>query len=336
MSYLIDGLQYSNWSEKIFRQIRAGGVDAVHVTLVYHENFRETVANIERWNRWFERWPDMIFQGFTAQDIAIARATGRTAVFFGAQNPSCIEDDIGLVEVLHRLGLRFMQLTYNNQSLLATGCYEAEDTGLTRMGREVVTEMNRVGMVVDMSHSAERSTLAAVEHSSRPITITHANPTFWHPARRNKSDTVIGALAQTGGMLGFSLYPHHLNGGSACSVEDFCIMIARTAERFGTHFLGIGTDLCQDQPDSVVEWMRMGRWTKAVEYGEGSKDAPGFPAMPGWFRDNRDFCNISTGLSAVGFSAAEVEAIMGGNWARFFAASFSGAVHVASAKGTAE
>jgi microsomal dipeptidase-like Zn-dependent dipeptidase len=336
MSYLIDGLQYSNWSEKIFRQIRAGGVDAVHVTLVYHENFRETVANIERWNRWFERWPEMIFQGFTAQDIATARATGRTAVFFGAQNPSCIEDDIGLVEVLHRLGLRFMQLTYNNQSLLATGCYEAEDTGLTRMGREVVTEMNRVGMVVDMSHSAERSTLAAVEHSSRPITITHANPTFWHPARRNKSDTVIGALAQTGGMLGFSLYPHHLNGGSACSVKDFCTMIARTAERFGTHFLGIGTDLCQDQPDSVVEWMRMGRWTKAVEYGEGSKDAPGFPAMPGWFRDNRDFCNISTGLSVVGFSAAEVEAIMGGNWARFFAASFSGAAHVASAKGTAE
>ena len=336
MSYLIDGLQYSNWSEKIFRQIRAGGVDAVHVTLVYHENFRETVANIERWNRWFERWPELIFQGFTAQDIAIARATGRTAVFFGAQNPSCMEDDIGLVEVLHRLGLRFMQLTYNNQSLLATGCYEAEDTGLTRMGREVVTEMNRVGMVVDMSHSAERSTLAAVEHSSRPITITHANPTFWHPARRNKSDTVIGALAQTGGMLGFSLYPHHLNGGSACSVEDFCTMIARTAERFGTHFLGIGTDLCQDQPDSVVEWMRMGRWTKAVEYGEGSKDAPGFPAMPGWFRDNRDFCNISTGLSVVGFSAAEVEAIMGGNWARFFAASFSGAAHVASAKGTAE
>jgi microsomal dipeptidase-like Zn-dependent dipeptidase len=187
-----------------------------------------------------------------------------------------------------------------------------------------------------MSHSAERSTLAAVEHSSRPITITHANPTFWHPARRNKSDTVISALAQTGGMLGFSLYPHHLNSGSACSLEDFCTMIARTAERFGTHFLGIGTDLCQDQPDSVVEWMRMGRWTKAVEYGEGSKDAAGFPAMPGWFRDNRDFCNISTGLSAVGFSAAEVEAIMGGNWARFFAASFSGAVHVASAKGTAE
>lgn len=336
MSYLIDGLQYSNWSEAIFHELRAGGVDAVHVTLVYHENFRETVANIERWNRWFERWPDLIFQGFSADDIATARATGRTAIFFGAQNPSCIEDDIGLVEVLHRLGLRFMQLSYNNQSLLATGCYETEDTGLTRMGREVVAEMNRIGMVVDMSHSGERSTLAAIEHSARPIAITHANPAIWHPARRNKSDTVIGALAETGGMLGFSLYPHHLAGGSACRIEDFCTMIARTAERFGTHFIGIGTDLCQNQPDSVVEWMRTGRWTKAIDYGEGSKDAPGFPAMPGWFRDNRDFRNIADGLRVAGFSTPEVEAIMGGNWARFFAASFGAAAPGTVAKGAAE
>ena len=322
MTYLIDGLQYANWSERIFRQMREGGVDAVHVTLVYHENFRETVANIERWNRWFESWPDLIFQGFTADDIATARATGRTAIFFGAQNPSCIEDDIGLVEVLHRLGLRFMQLTYNNQSLLATGCYEAQDTGLTRMGREVVAEMNRVGMVIDMSHSAEGSTLAAVEHSARPIAITHANPADWHPARRNKSQAVIAALAETGGMLGFSLYPHHLKDGSACQLTEFCAMIARMAERHGTACLGIGTDLCQDQPDSVVEWMRTGRWTKTVDYGEGSKDAAGFPPMPGWFGDNRDFSNIAAGLRAVGFDKDEVAAIMGGNWARFFAAAF--------------
>lgn len=325
MSLLIDGLQYCNWSEKIFRQLRAGGVDAVHVTVTYHEGFRETVAVLERWNRWFERHPDLIFQGFAADDLTRARATGRTAVFFGAQNPSCIEDDIGLVQVLHQLGLRFMQLSYNNQSLLATGCYEDQDTGLTRMGREVVAEMNRVGMVVDMSHSGERSTLAAVEHSARPIAVTHANPADWHPARRNKSDAVIMALAQTGGILGFSLYPHHLKGGSNCDLGDFCTMIARIAERHGTDFLGIGTDLCQDQPDSVVEWMRTGRWTKAIDYGEGSREAAGFPAMPGWFRDSRDFGNLRKGLSETGFSDAEAAAIMGGNWARFFATSFGAA-----------
>ena len=289
MTPVIDALQYANWSEKIFRQMREGGVDAVHVTITYHENFRETVLNIEAWNRLFERHSDLIFQGFTAEDLNRARQTGRTAIFFGSQNPSCIEDDIGLVEVLHRLGLRFMQLTYNNQSLLATGCYEVEDTGLTRMGREVVAEMNRVGLVIDMSHSGERSTLDAIAHSTRPIAITHANPAAWHPALRNKSDRVLRALTESGGMLGFSLYPHHLKGAGGCTLQTFCDMIARTAETYGVSHLGIGSDLCQDQPDSVVEWMRTGRWTKTVDFGEGRAEARGFPPVPDWLAGNADF-----------------------------------------------
>ena len=322
MSPLIDGLQYANWSEKVFAQMRAGGVDAVHVTITYHETFRETVANIECWNRWFERFPHLIFQGFTAADVGLARATGRTAIYFGSQNPSCIGDDIGLVEVMHRLGLRFMQLSYNNQSLLATGCHEARDAGLTRMGRAVVAEMNRVGMVIAMSHAAERSTLDAIAHSTRPVAISHANPASWHQALRNKSATVLRVLAESGGMLGLSLYPHHLNGGSACKMQDFCQMVARTADLTGIGALGIGSDLCQDQPDAVVEWMRNGRWTKAVDYGEASATAPGFPAMPDWFQDNRDFGTLRQGLADVGMTAAEVAAVMGGNWQEFFARSF--------------
>jgi membrane dipeptidase len=320
----IDNLQYANWSEKVFRQMRAGGLDAVHVTIAYHENFRETVLNVEAWNRRFERFPDLVFQGRTAQDVRLARETGRTAIFFGFQNPSPIEDDIGLVEIWHGLGARFMQLTYNNQSLLATGCYEARDSGITRMGREVIAEMNRVGMVIDMSHSAEGSTLEAIELSSRPIAITHANPAFWHKALRNKSDEVLRALAESGGMLGFSLYAHHLKGGSDCRIADFAEMIARTADMIGVDALGIGSDLCQDQPDSVVTWMRNGRWTKTLDYGEGSAQAAGFPAQPDWFRDNRDFGNLAAALADAGFDAGEVDAIMGGNWLRFYEASFGG------------
>ncbi|MEM9267860.1 MAG: membrane dipeptidase [Pseudomonadota bacterium] len=318
----IDGLQYCNWSEKIFRQMREGAVDAVHVTIAYHETFRETVLNIEQWNRWFEEHPDLILKGHTARDIDLARQTGRTAIFFGFQNPSPIEDDIGLVEIVHSLGARFMQLSYNNQSLLATGCYEAEDPGLTRMGRQVIKEMNRVGLIVDMSHSADRSTIEAAELSERPIAITHANPHAWHPARRNKSDAVIRAVTSNGGMLGFSLYPHHLAGGTQCSLQSFCEMIARTADQFGTEHLGIGSDLCQDQPDTVVEWMRTGRWSKEVDFGEGSASAPGFPAVPDWFQDNRDFGSIEQGLRSVGMNADEVAAVLGGNWYRFFGQSF--------------
>lgn len=318
----IDGLQYAAWSEKVFRQMRQGGVDAVHVTIAYHETFRETVANIERWNLWFERFPDLIVQARTGDDVRKARKEGRTAIIFGFQNPSPIEDDIGLVEVLHTLGARFMQLSYNNQSLLATGCYEAEDPGITRMGRAVIAEMNRVGMVVDMSHSAERSTLEAMEISARPIAITHANPAFWHAALRNKSDIVLKALGESGGMLGFSLYPHHLKGGSDCTLAEFCETIARTADMIGVERLGIGSDLCQDQPDSVVEWMRTGRWTKQVDFGEGSAENPGFPTQPGWFRDNRDLAGIETGLIGAGFSPEEAGLVMGGNWLRFFDQNF--------------
>ncbi len=318
----IDGLQYAKWSEKIFRQMREGGLDAVHVTIAYHETFRETVHRIEAWNRDFERYPDLIFQGRSGADVRRARETGRTAIFFGFQNPSPIEDDIGLVEVCHALGVRFMQLSYNNQSLLATGCYEAEDPGITRMGRQVIKEMNRVGLVVDMSHSAERSTLEAIEISERPIAITHANPASWHPALRNKSDDVLRALGRSGGMLGFSIYPHHLKDSSACALESFCGMIARTADLMGPDHIGLGSDLCQDQPDSVVEWMRVGRWTKDVDFGEGSREDAGFPPMPSWFQDNRDFGKIEAGLRAVGLGDEEVAGIMGENWLCFFEESF--------------
>lgn len=320
--FRIDGLQYNNWSEKIFRQWREGGLDAVHVTIAYHENFREMVQVIERWNRWFEAFPELIVLARGADDVRRARGEGRTAVVFGCQNPSPIEDDIGLVEVLHTLGVRFMQLTYNNQSLLASGCYEANDGGVTRMGREVIREMNRVGLVIDMSHSGERSTLEAIELSRRPIVVSHANPHAWAPALRNKSDTVIQALAASGGMLGFSLYPHHLKDKSACRLDAFCEMVARTAELAGVEALGIGSDLCQDQPDSVVQWMRMGRYTKRMDYGEGSAAQPGFPPQPDWFRDSRDMARIEAGLRAVGFSERDTAMVLGENWLRFFEAGF--------------
>lgn len=333
--YRIDCLQFANWSEKIFQEMRSGEVDAVHVTIAYHETFRETVAEFSKWNRWFETHDDLILKGTSAADIDLARETGRTAIFFGFQNPSPIEADIDLVEILHTLGARFMQLSYNNQSLLATGCYEENDPGITRMGKEVIREMNRVGLVIDMSHSADRSTIEAAELSERPISVTHANPHAWHPALRNKRDEVIRAVTSNGGMMGFSLYPHHLKDKSECTVESFCQMVADAAETYGVERFGLGSDLCQDQPDSIVEWMRVGRWTKGIDFGEGSAGAPGFPAQPHWFETNEDFGNIETALGNVGFDATEVGMLMGDNWYKFFRDNF-GPVDTTAMTGSSE
>lgn len=314
---VIDGLQYSNWNRAIFKQLREGGVTMVHVTIVYHEQIRETLLRIGEWNRKFEVHSDLIMPVKCADDIRRAKELGKVGIMFGAQNCSPVEDDIGMVEIMRELNLMIMQLTYNNQSLLATGCYEAVDSGVTRFGQQVIKEMNRVGMVVDMSHSAERSTLEAIEISERPIVISHANPLSFHDAKRNKSDTVLKALGDSGGLLGFSLYPFHLKNGSDCSLNDFCDMVANTADLMGIDNIGIGTDLCQDQPLSVLEWMRNGRWSKSMDYGEGSKSNADWPKPLSWFRDSRDFPNITKGLISRGFNDQDVAKVMGLNWLNF-------------------
>lgn len=311
---VIDGLQYSAWSREIFEQMRAGGLNAVHVTVAYHENTRETLTRLGEWNARFEAFPDLIRPVFEPGDIQRAKAEGRIGIIFGAQNCSPIEDEIRLVEVMRRLGLMIMQLTYNNQSLLACGCYEAEDSGLTRFGKQVVREMNRVGMVIDMSHSAERSTLEAIDHSEQPVIISHANPSHFHPALRNKSDKVIDAIAANEGLLGFSLYPFHLKNGPQCTLDDFCEMVAWTADRMGIDRIGMGSDLCQSQPQSVLEWMRNGRWSKAMDYGEGNSNNAGWPDALTWFGNSSDFPGIADALGKRGFSDEEVGKIMGGNW----------------------
>jgi membrane dipeptidase len=311
---VIDGLQYSNWNRAIFQQLKDGGVTMVHVTVVYHEQIRETLLRIGEWNRQFESHHDLIMPVKSTADIRLAKQLGKVGIMFGAQNCSPIEDDIGMVEIMRELNLMIMQLTYNNQSLLACGCYEAEDSGVTRFGKQVIKEMNRVGMVVDMSHSAERSTLEAIEISERPIVISHANPNSFHEAKRNKSDTVLKALGESGGLLGFSLYPFHLKNGSDCSLDDFCDMVANTADLMGIDHIGIGTDLCQEQPLSVLEWMRNGRWSKEMDYGEGSKANADWPRPLSWFRDSRDFPNITKGLQSRGFRAEDIAKVMGMNW----------------------
>ena len=318
MNYKIDNLQYCNWSREIFEINRQAGLDAVHVTIVYHEDYDEFLDELKKWEVYFKENSDLIFLGRNFKDIEIAKKENRTAIFFGFQNCSPIEDDINLVEKVHELGCRFMQLTYNNQSLLATGCYEKIDSGVTNFGKEVIKEMNRVGIVIDMSHSAEKSTLDAIEFSEKPIAITHANPTFWHGAKRNKSNELLKALADSGGMLGFSLYPHHLKDNSNCTLDSFCEMVAKTADIMNVKNIGIGSDLCLNQPDLIVEWMRNGTWSKKKNYGEGSKNKPGFPKQPNWFTDARGFSNLDIGLKKIGFSDDEINDILGNNWYNFY------------------
>jgi len=310
-SLLIDGLQYCNWSREIFLQMRAGGLTAVHATVSYHGSFRETVRHLVDWRARFREHEDLILLARNWGDVEQARASGRTAIFLGLQTPMAIEDDLGLIEILFDLGVRLMQLTYNNQSLLGCGWMEHEDSGVTRMGREAIAEMNRLGMAIDLSHAGERTALEAIELSRRPVVISHANPRWLRETARNVSKELLAALRVKDGLLGLSLYPLHLPQGGATTLQAFGQMAAEAAQIVGVENLGIGSDLCQGQPDSIVRWMREGRWTRQKD------ETVAFPRQPEWFNSNRDFPQLAKGLAAAGFRKEQIESVLGGAWRNF-------------------
>ncbi len=315
---VIDALQASNWNRRQFEHLVEAGLDAVHVTLAYWEDCRQTLERIGRWNRWFQNHSDLIVPIRSAADIAKAYQSKHTGIILGFQNSSPIEDDLSLVEIFYDLGIRIMQMTYNNQSLIGAGCYESNDAGVTKFGRNVIREMNRLGMIIDLSHTSERTSMETISLSSRPVAITHANPLTFHSSLRNKSDEVLRLLADSGGMIGFSLYPLHLRNGTKCNLEDFCRMVGDTAELIGIDHIGIGSDLCLGWGSDQLDYMRSGRWTFDTDPGESKAPEAGWPDYPAWYRDARDLVNVVQGLEQAGFSDDEVGKILGRNWFRFF------------------
>ena len=315
----IDALQFCVWDAQTFAEMRAGDLCAVHATAAYHGNFRAAAAEIKKWRERFRRHSRSILPGLCAADIERARREKKTAIFLGFQNPSPFEDDLSLVGASHDLGIRISQIAYNNQSLLACGWREARDSGVTTMGRAVIREMNRLGMIVDLSHAAEKIRAASDRDFHAPgrarLTPTRA---FGGARGRNLSRRVLRALADSGGMLGLSLYPAHLRRGGACSLDSFCEMAARAAEIVGARGVGIGSDLCRRQPPSVLRWMREGKWAR-IESAPQADDPP-FAPPPVWFQSAADFDNLARGLAAAGFSKNEVGGVLGGNWLRFLRA----------------
>ncbi|MDM8165637.1 membrane dipeptidase [Roseovarius sp.] len=316
---IIDALQYNNPERARFEEWRDGGVGCVHVTLAIWENARETLTAIGQWNRHFEEHADLIALATTAEEIEEIAASGRTAVVYGFQDTSPFEDDIELIEIFHQLGVRIAQLTYNVQNRVASGCWEPDELGVSKFfGRNVIEEMNRLGMVVDVSHCTEQTCFDAIEYSSRPIAVTHANPqefvgTDIELNRRNKSTELIRKLAETGGVIGLSNYPKIMKDGSNCTLDTFLDMMAWTVDLVGADTVGLGTDFYDGWPESQIKWWRAGRWAR-----ESAIPIKGFSDWPAWFRNSRDFPNIIEGMQKRGFSQAEIEKIVGGNWLRFF------------------
>lgn len=311
-STIVDGLQINNWSRAVLQELIAGGVSAVNATCAVWENAAETVRSIAAWLELASQNSDLMFLATTGDDIAMAKAESRIAVFLGFQNTSPFEDDHRYVEIFHRLGVRVAQLTYNNQNLIGGGCFESVDSGLSRYGRVIVDEMNRVGMLIDLSHVGYRTCRDAIEASAEPVAITHSNPLWFHDTPRNKPHDVIQALVDRGGVIGCCLYPT-VSGGKHVTAGAFATMIARMADQYGPEHIGIGSDCTRGWTADFVGWLRNGRWRPTAP-----DDAPEWPAWPTWFTGPADFPRLTDGLVTAGLSDEAIAAVLGGNFARLF------------------
>ena len=141
-SVLIDGLIISNWSRSVFEDMHSGGITAANCTCCVWEGFKDTMANIAQWKQWFEEYDDILLQVHTSEDIRRAKSEGKVGIILGWQNTSGIEDQLGSLRLFKDLGVRVMQLTYNTQNLVGSGCWESRDGGLSDFGREVIDNMN--------------------------------------------------------------------------------------------------------------------------------------------------------------------------------------------------
>ncbi len=310
---VVDGLQISNWSRPVLEELRTGGVSAVNATCAVWENAADTLRSVGQWLELVNRNPDLVFLASTGADIETAKQQNRIAVFLGFQNASPFEDDYRYVELFHRLGVRIAQLTYNNQNLIGSGCFEADDAGLTRYGRVIVEEMNRVGMLIDLSHVGYRTSRDAIEASTVPVAITHSNPLWFFDTPRNKPHDVIQPLVDRGGVIGCCLYPT-VSGGEHVSIESFAAMVSRMVDQYGPTHIGLGSDCTRGWDHEFVGWLRNGRWQPTAP-----EHAPAWPAWPNWFTGPEDFPRLTDGLVAAGLTDDTIAAVLGGNFSRLFA-----------------
>lgn len=311
-SVVIDGLNAS-WlrSRESFQRLRRGGVTAVNATLAAWHGRGETMDFIGAVYRALRDNADIAMQVCSVADIHKAKQVGKTGLIFGFQDTAPIEAQLQQLEVYHRLGVRIMQLTYNVANASGCGCQVPEDTGLTTFGREVIAEMNRLGIVLDLSHCGPRTTLEAIDASCKPVSINHANAMSLVPSVRNKTTEALQACAAKGGVIGAVAVPALIARQMPARLADYVAAIDSLVAIVGIDHVGLGPDFMEDMPEEVL--------------AASVRDLPpqaraDYAAMPLTigFESVSAMPALTTALLAHGYTPPDVRKILGENWLRLY------------------
>jgi membrane dipeptidase len=311
-SIIIDGLNASYFFDpRVLERLHRGGVTAVNATIAAWHTPDETLEQIAALAAVTAAHTDIVMPVRTVADIAAAKANGRVGLIAGFQDTAPLGDDLGLLETYHELGVRVIQLTYNHANRAGAGCMALEDGGLTSFGREVVREMNRLGMLVDVSHCGPHTTLDSIAASDRPIAITHANPRRLLDHPRNKSDAALRETAARGGVIGAVAFGALLTRTMPATLADYIALIDDLVDLVGIEHVGLGPDFMEEMPAEVAARVLQGTPPEVVQQFRSMPPTQGFEsvqAMP----------NVTAALLDRGYAFPDVQRIMGGNWLRLY------------------
>ena len=312
---VIDGLIVSKWSPEIFRAMRAGGLTAANCTCSIWGGFDEAMRAIATWQGWFRAHGDLIRQVRHVDDIAAAKREGRTGVILGWQNSTGFAEYLPFVPLFHELGLRVVQLTYHTANMAGSGCLESVDKGLTDFGRDLVAELNRVGILIDLSHVGSQTSRDVIVASKQPVAYTHCAPKALKDHGRNKTDADLRFIAERGGMIGVTMFPPFMPHGNASTVDDYLDAIEHTIRIAGEDQVGIGTDFTQGQGQEEFDY-----YTRDKGYGRMLLPRLESVTFPEGFGTIQEFPNLTAAMERRGWTATRIRKIMGGNWVRIFGA----------------
>jgi membrane dipeptidase len=310
-SVVIDGLIIAKWDKAIFEDMRRGGLTAANCTVSVWEGFNDTVANIADMKKLIRENSDQVSLVRSTEDILDAKRKGKTGIILGFQNAHAFEDNLGYIEAFADMGVRVVQLCYNTQNLVGTGCYE-RDGGLSGFGREVIAEMNRVGIMVDLSHVGGATSEEAILASTKPVCYSHCLPSGLKEHPRNKSDEQLRFIADRGGFIGVTMFPPFLKRGIEATVDDYVEAIDYVINLVGEDCVGIGTDFTQGYDKGFFDWIThdKGRHRRLTNFGR--------IINPEGIRTIGEFPNLTAAMERAGWTESRIRKVMGGNWVNTF------------------
>jgi membrane dipeptidase len=315
-------LRMRSIDKRAISDTHSSGTTAINATLGYvagaEEPYEYTIDDIAEWNAIIRQHPHDLLKIWTADDILRAKKENRTGIIFGFQNAKSVGDNTDRIKTFANLGVRIIQLTYNDRNQIGDGSIVKENKGVTKFGYEVIEALNENRVLVDLSHSGEQTCLDAVRASITPITISHTGCRALNDIPRNKTDEEMRLVSQKGGVVGIYFMPFLKTDGQARAI-DVVQHIEHAIKVCGEEHVGIGTDGDATNIDDMKKYrnaiageIKQRQKAGVSAAGESNQVVPLVPDLMG----PSQFQKLADMLHSRGHSIGRVEKILGGNFLR--------------------